>query len=119
MKFTILSFVLLALGSVVGQSSRSSPVSYQQRNDRGIRVEKTEQSEQRVALVIGNSAYKEAPLRNPVNDSRDMAQTLRDLGFEVVYGENLSQKDMKVKIANFGDRIRNGGVALFYYAGHA
>ena len=44
-------------------------------------------SEQRVALVIGNSNYKDSPLLNPVNDARDMAQTLRSLGFEVILGE--------------------------------
>jgi caspase domain-containing protein len=40
--------------------------------------------EARTALVIGNSAYRENPLKNPVNDARAMARTLRDLGFTVV-----------------------------------
>ena len=43
-----------------------------------------QQKEVRVALVIGNSAYKQAPLRNPVNDARDMAVRLRSLGFTVI-----------------------------------
>ncbi len=38
----------------------------------------------RVALVIGNSAYEEAPLANPANDARLMAETLRGLGFDVI-----------------------------------
>lgn len=73
-------------------------------------------SEQRVALVIGNSAYEVAPLKNPVNDARDMAQALSALGFEVIHRENLTRNDMKRAIREFGTRIRNSGVGLFYVA---
>jgi uncharacterized caspase-like protein len=55
---------------------------------------------------------------NPVNDARAMSQTLRDIGFEVIYGENLSQNEMKRNIRALGEKVRNGGVGLFYYAGH-
>jgi uncharacterized caspase-like protein len=48
-----------------------------------------------VALVIGNSAYHTAPLKNPVHDASDMAQALRELGFDVVSEDNLNQHDMK------------------------
>lgn len=72
----------------------------------------------RVALVIGNGAYSNAPLKNSVNDARDIAQALRELGFEVIYRENVSQNDMKRSIRAFGDKTRAGGVRLFYYAGH-
>lgn len=82
------------------------------------RGQKAQQKESRTALIIGNSAYTDAPLRNPVNDARDMAQVLRELDFDVTYGENLSQNEMKRSIRSFGDKIRNGGVGLFYYAGH-
>jgi uncharacterized caspase-like protein len=76
-------------------------------------------TEKRVALVIGNSAYVNAPpLKNPVNDAQDMAQTLRGLSFDVIYKENLNQNDMKRAIREFGTKIKNGGVGLFYYAGH-
>lgn len=74
--------------------------------------------EKRVALVIGNSAYKDAPLRNPVNDARDMAATLRRLGFDVIEKTNVSQKDINRAIAQFGEKLRSDTVALFYYAGH-
>jgi hypothetical protein len=76
------------------------------------------QSEQRVALVIGNSAYETAPLKNPVNDAQDIAQALRELGFEVIYRENLDQNNMKRAIRAFGEKIRHGEIGLFYYAGH-
>ena len=72
----------------------------------------------RVALVIGNSAYKASPLRNPVNDAQDMARVLGDLGFEVIHKENVTQNDMKRAIRSFSEKIRDGGVGLFYYAGH-
>ncbi|MEN3333740.1 MAG: hypothetical protein V7641_3105 [Blastocatellia bacterium] len=89
-----------------------------QTDNRGLTTQKVQQKELRIALVIGNSAYNDAPLRNPVNDARDMAQALRDVGFEVIYGENLSQNDLKRSIRAFGDKIHNGGIGLFYYAGH-
>ncbi len=84
-----------------------------------IKTEKSKYlSEKRVALVIGNSKYKSSPLKNPVNDSRAISEALNDLGFEVISGEDLTQKEMKKKIAYFGKKIKNGGVGLFYYAGH-
>ena len=41
-------------------------------------------AQKKIALVIGNAAYKEAPLKNPVNDARAMAAKLRQLGFQVI-----------------------------------
>lgn len=81
-------------------------------------VQEDSRSDKRVALVIGNRAYETAPLKNPVNDAQDMAQVLRELGFEVIYRENVNQADMKRAIREFGAKIRNGGVGLLYYAGH-
>jgi uncharacterized caspase-like protein len=72
----------------------------------------------RYALVIGNASYKNSPLDNPVNDARDMATSLRRLGFDVIKKENLSRKEMANSIREFGELIAKGGVGLFYYAGH-
>ncbi len=75
--------------------------------------------ERRIALVIGNSDYLHGPLTNPVNDARSMARVLRNAGFEVILGENLSNKtEMKRLIRDFGFKLAKGGVGLFYYAGH-
>lgn len=74
--------------------------------------------EKRVALVIGNSIYKDAPLKNPVNDARDMAAALRKLGFEVIEKTNVTQKEMNRAIVQFGEKLRADTVALFFYAGH-
>jgi hypothetical protein len=74
--------------------------------------------EQRVALVIGNAQYREAPLRNPVNDARAVAQRLRELGFEVVLRENATRRHMGDALAEFTRLIKPSGVALIFYAGH-
>ena len=74
--------------------------------------------EKRVALVIGNSAYPGAPLANPVNDAKDMADSLRRLGFSVIERVNANQKEMQRAITKFGESLNKDSVALFYYAGH-
>jgi len=80
---------------------------------------KTEQKpEQKFALVIGNSAYESSPLKNPVNDARAISQTLTALGFQVILKENINQVEMKRAVREFGGKIKNGGVGLFYFAGH-
>lgn len=76
-------------------------------------------STKRIALVIGNGAYTSAPtLKNPPNDARDMATALTALGFDVSSGINVSQRDMKRLIREFGQKLKGGGSGLFYYAGH-
>ncbi len=75
-------------------------------------------AKQRVALVIGNSAYKTGPLANPVHDASDIAATLQKLGFTVILRKNASLQEMDESVREFGDRLRRGGVGLFYYAGH-
>ncbi|MCE5333118.1 MAG: SUMF1/EgtB/PvdO family nonheme iron enzyme, partial [Desulfobacteraceae bacterium] len=77
-----------------------------------------DQPEKRTALVIGNGSYTSGPLRNPLNDARSMAKTLKDLSFDVALRENLDQKDMKREIQAFGQKLQGGGVGLFYFAGH-
>jgi uncharacterized caspase-like protein len=54
--------------------------------------------EPRLALLIGNSTYRDAPLRNPVNDVRAMAHRLRELGFTVFAHENASKRTMEAAI---------------------
>jgi Caspase domain len=78
----------------------------------------TPPAERRIALLIGNGDYPAAPLRNPANDARSMAQALGDIGFDVMFLENVDQRQMRRAIIQFGDRIREGGIGLFFYAGH-
>jgi hypothetical protein len=74
--------------------------------------------EARVALVIGNAAYADAPLTNPVNDAKDVAAALRKLGFTVIVRTDVSQRDMRREIRQFGVQLRRAEVGLFYFAGH-
>ncbi len=73
---------------------------------------------QRVALVIGNAAYHEQSLRNPVNDARAMARTLRGLGFDVSEVLDADKRRMETAILEFGKKLSPQGVGLFFYAGH-
>lgn len=87
-------------------------------DDRAVEI-KALASERRVALVIGNGAYKNIKaLQNPVNDAHSMERVLNNLGFKVFSGFDLTQKAMKRLISQFGDEIKDGGVGLFYFAGH-
>ena len=62
----------------------------------------SQNTERRIALVIGNSAYKSSPLRNPVNDATDMVAELKRLGFQVSLGKDCSRKEMRTAILKFG-----------------
>ena len=77
-----------------------------------------QQQENRVALVIGNSAYKQVPLRNPSNDARDMAARLRSLGFSVIERNNLQIRQIGGTLREFRSKLTPGSVALVFYAGH-
>ena len=76
-------------------------------------------AERRVALIIGNGGYKQAPLKNPVNDAGDMADALRDLGFEVIEKINANKRDMVNTVNTFGQKLKRSDVGIFFYAGHA
>ena len=78
-----------------------------------------EEAVDRVALVIGNSAYRNAPqLPNPQNDARAMSEALREVGFDVLVGVDLTKSGMVEILQRFSRRIHSADVALFFYAGH-
>lgn len=75
----------------------------------------------RVALVVGNSAYANAPLANPANDARLIAETLRGLGFDVIERIDANLEEIQLATFELQDRLFAAGkdaVGLFYYAGH-
>jgi uncharacterized caspase-like protein len=79
----------------------------------------TAQAEKRVALVVGNSAYKEAgKLANPVNDANEIAAALKAAGFEVILGIDVDKRGFDTKVRNFADLMEGADVAIFFYAGH-
>jgi uncharacterized caspase-like protein len=76
-------------------------------------------ADKRVAFVVGNGAYKNVPqLPNPPMDAKTMASTLRNVGFEVVEGYNLTRDKMTEKLLDFGHKAEGADIAVFYYAGH-
>ena len=77
-------------------------------------------SESRLALVIGNAAYPnaDAPLTQPVNDARALADELRRLGFQVELGENLSKETMQKAVADLRRRVAPGSAVLLFFSGY-
>jgi hypothetical protein len=82
------------------------------------RPQAVQRTERRVALVIGNAAYKVNPLKNPVNDSNDMARSLRAVGFDVIEANNTTLVAMREATRRFADKLANSDVGLVYYSGH-
>ena len=76
-------------------------------------------AERRVALVIGNAAYRHGASRTaPVSDIADLAAVLRSVGFEVLEGHDLDKRAMEQLIRKFSDTLEGAAVGVFYYAGH-
>ena len=76
-------------------------------------------ADRRVAFVVGNGAYKNvAQLPNPAIDAKAMASVLRNVGFEVVEGTNLTRDKMTERLLEFGKKAQGADVAVFFYAGH-
>src|SRR5712672_765810 len=76
-------------------------------------------ADRRIAFVVGNGAYKNvAALPNPPIDAKAMAAALRNVGFDVVEGSNLTRDKMTEKLLDFGKKAEGADVALFFYAGH-
>jgi formylglycine-generating enzyme required for sulfatase activity len=73
----------------------------------------------RVALVIGNGAYTDAPIEDAVGGARAVADVLRQGGFKVLYLENARRDDIERGLATFGQTLKRGAIGIIYYSGHA
>ena len=74
----------------------------------------------RVALVIGNAAYKHAaPLINPANDARDMAAIFEGLGFAAISGFDLDHRGLMRSVRQFTEAAGGAETAVLFYAGHS
>ena len=82
------------------------------------RQETISRLERRVALLVGNGAYKQSPLDNAVNDATDLNAALKTLGFQTILLQNSSLQMMKQKTREFADLAINADVALIFYSGH-
>ena len=74
--------------------------------------------ENKVALVIGNKSYKDVPLKNSVNDAKDMKTALEKAGFTVIYAIDANQKKMDEAREKFVNALTKDSIGLFYYSGH-
>ena len=73
----------------------------------------------RLALIIGNTKYPEAPLKNPANDAKAIAGELQKSGFKVNLQLDAGRAQMAAAIAAFSAELaKTKGVGMFYYAGH-
>jgi len=82
-------------------------------------VSSAEAQEKRLALVIGNAAYRNvSPLTNSVHDARDIAEKLKALKFEVLLATDARQEEMVARLQEFQSRLTREYVALVFYAGH-
>ncbi len=77
-------------------------------------------SDARFALVIGNAKYpdSEAPLKDAINDARELAKELKRDGFDVDVGENLSKDAMRTALDRLYGKIKSGSVAVFFFSGY-
>ena len=73
----------------------------------------------RFALIIGNAKYPdaEAPLKEPINDARDVADELKRDGFNVDIGENLTGDAMRRAFDKLYGKLKPGSVALIFFSG--
>jgi formylglycine-generating enzyme required for sulfatase activity len=82
------------------------------------RAARPKPQEARVALIIGNSDYRSAPLDNPANDASDLAAALEKQGFNVLVRENVGERGLKEAVDVFAKHLQKGGIGLFFFAGH-
>jgi uncharacterized caspase-like protein len=100
----LLAGSLLPTGSQIADADRQAPA---------------DTAKKRVALVIGNSAYRYTPrLENPRNDATDMGAALKKLGFEVLEGFDLDKAGFERRIRDFAAALQGAAVGVFFYAGH-
>jgi formylglycine-generating enzyme required for sulfatase activity len=79
---------------------------------------KTVAAGRRVALIIANGAYPDAPLANPTIDSGLIADSLKRIGFAVIVKENLDLDGFEQAISDFAEAAKGADLALFYFSGH-
>ena len=120
----LLPFILVATASRSTSTTATKQIQiyeYKQSNIKKIIAQNnsTITRQKRTALIIGNAEYKQVgKLKNPINDANDIAKSLRELGFEVILLTDASLQQMEQAISKYNRQLRQGGVGLFYFAGH-
>ncbi len=83
-----------------------------------ITIKEVDQVKFKIFLLLLFFHYSPSPLRNPLNDARDMSNSLIALGFKVTTLINANQQEMFYAIRDFGENLVGSEVGLFYFAGH-
>src|SRR3954454_10843708 len=81
-----------------------------------------QQTEPRIAFVVGNAGYGAGALPAALNDAGLVAEALRSIGFEIVEGADLSQTDLVRAYRDFLAKVEASGpdtLAFAYFSGHA
>ena len=87
----------------------------------GVWSASAQNSQTRIALVVGNGAYSPAPLQNSLNDAGLVGEALRSVGFEVIEGADLGQADFVRSFRDFLSKAEAAGpdaVAFVYFSGY-
>jgi hypothetical protein len=112
----------LGLDSVLGggKSERGIGVNATPVNQTNFQTSQpTQGNEKRVALVVGNGAYRHVDkLKNPPNDAQSLKSALLQLGFTVIHEENLSKEGIERSLQEFAQELQGASLGLFFYAGH-
>lgn len=104
---------------VQGNSDRKQFEIIREERFADVKYQEADNSNKKTALVIGNSDYDIAPLKNAVNDADSIATELTKLGFEVMHHTNMNFQEMEQAIEEFGRILKtDGGVGMVFYAGH-
>src|SRR5215213_4778434 len=80
-----------------------------------------QQTEPRIAFVVGNAGYQRGPLPQALNDAGLVAEALRSIGFEIVEGADLRQPDILRSFRDFLDKVQAAGpdaIAFVYFSGY-
>lgn len=112
------TLLLLSLTTPAAADDGAPAASAEAHERRGFKLVTPDVDEARHALVIGNSSYAVSPLNNPTHDAKLVAASLRSVDFDVVELHDLDREGLLRAIRAFGDKLRKGGVGLFYFAGH-
>ncbi len=111
--------IALFTGSVAIAKIESTRSFYPVSNISRDRTILAKENQKRIALIIGNSNYnKQGKLLNPINDADDMSKALAELGFEIIKVVDADKQAMDAALEKFAVQLNQGGVGLFYYAGH-
>ena len=78
----------------------------------------TADAAKRVALVVGNSEYANAPLRNPSHDADDIATMLGTFDFDVTKLKDVTREQFEAAVDRITDGLNTGDTCMIFYAGH-